>query len=203
LANSAIDAAYKCLTEDHDHTYAIHAVFVVVDDFFRWVNSCYANLSSKLQSSAVRATNVPSSSQQQSAASGKNGEVQTSVSKSDSDYSAGSGAIDEIDSLSSIFSAEWVEHLCVLGKDCDTIADRCIDFAHQTNKIVDESFVSRHGPTINEKANIDNIHEIGKDVLEKADFLKTYSCKCGEVVGEVSAFNVEHLCIATIGKQVS
>ena len=88
----------------------------------------------------------------------------------------------------------WVEHLRMLSSDCEVIAQRCNNLTLEVNSMVDQSFISRHDPTINEIANIDNIHEISTDIQEKVDLLMTYACKCGEVVGEVAAFSVEKLC---------
>jgi len=55
-ASNAIDAAFECADVDGEPTFAIHMAFVVIDDFFRWVNIVYSNLAFKLQSDAVGTT---------------------------------------------------------------------------------------------------------------------------------------------------
>jgi len=181
-AVTVIDAASECATKDHDFSSSVHSTFVIIDDYFRFVNNVYSILSSKVHQSAIYNENFTPPE----AATTANGGGTIAKNGNFDDYDSYFESDQFFNSLS-MFTSEWVSQLIKLGHDCKVVSSRCKKFTSEIHKLVDKKWwgFTRHGPTINERAHVDDIHEVCNDIEERVTHLEIFACKCGEVVGEV------------------
>ncbi|GMI63089.1 hypothetical protein ScalyP_jg2824 [Parmales sp. scaly parma] len=197
-AVTVIDAASECATKDHDFSSSVHSTFVIIDDYFRFVNNVYSILSSKVHQSAIYNENFTPPE----AATTANGGGTIAKNGNFDDYDSYFESDQFFNSLS-MFTSEWVSQLIKLGHDCKVVSSRCKKFTSEIHKLVDKKWwgFTRHGPTINERAHVDDIHEVCNDIEERVTHLEIFACKCGEVVGELAAYNTEKICEVVISKQ--